>query len=81
MHIHSIHDEHDDAFRQALARSGALEPREPTTDLVAGRCVACRTHRRELLHDALRCARRSGKRQPLQQWHCWSFPPLLAHST
>jgi RNA polymerase sigma-70 factor (ECF subfamily) len=33
------HDEHDDAFRQALARSGALEPREPTTDLVAG-CAA-----------------------------------------
>ncbi len=36
MHIHSIHDEHDAAFREALARSGALDPREPTTDLVAG---------------------------------------------
>jgi hypothetical protein len=36
MHIHSTNDEHNDAFRQALARSGALDPRKPTTDLVAG---------------------------------------------
>ncbi|MBO9344029.1 MAG: hypothetical protein J7454_18940, partial [Roseiflexus sp.] len=59
MHIHSIHDEHDDAFRQALARSGALEPREPTTDLVAGAL-------RRLPHTPPRvAARRAALRQAL----------------
>jgi len=81
MHIHLTDDEHDDAFRQALARSGALDPREPTADLVAGAL-------RRLPHTSPRvaarraeCDRRSGERQPLQQWHCWSFPPLSAHLT
>jgi len=61
MHIHSIHDEHDDAFRQALARSGALEPREPTTDLVAGAL-------RRLPHTSPRvAARRAAMRQALGQ--------------
>ena len=61
MHIHSIHDEHDDAFRQALARSGALEPREPTTDLVAGAL-------RRLPHTSPRvAARRAAMRQAFRQ--------------
>jgi hypothetical protein len=59
MHIHSIHDEHDAAFRQALARSGALDPREPTTDLVAGAL-------RRLPHTPPRvAARRAALRQAL----------------
>ncbi len=61
MHIHSIHDEHDDAFRQALARSGALEPREPTTDLVAGAL-------RRLPHTSPRvAARRAAMRQAFRR--------------
>ena len=59
MHIHSTNDEHDAAFRQALARSGALEPREPTTDLVAGAL-------RRLPHTSPRvAARRAALRQAL----------------
>jgi hypothetical protein len=61
MHIHSIHDEHDAAFRQALARSGALDPREPTTDLVAGAL-------RRLPHTSPRvAARRAAMRQAFRQ--------------
>jgi hypothetical protein len=61
MHIHSIHDEHDAAFRQALARSGALDPREPITDLVAGAL-------RRLPHTPPRvAARRAALRQALGQ--------------
>ncbi len=61
MHSHSIHDEHDDAFRQALARSGALEPREPTTDLVAGAL-------RRLPHMSPRvAARRAAMRQAFRR--------------
>ena len=61
MHIHSIHDEHDDAFRQALARSGALDPREPTADLVAGAL-------RRLPHTSPRvAARRAAMRQALRR--------------
>lgn len=61
MHIHSTDDEHDDAFRQALARSGALDPREPTTDLVAGA-------RRRLPHTSPRvAARRAAMRQALRR--------------
>jgi len=59
MHIHLTDDEHDDAFRQALARSGALDPREPTTDLVAGAL-------RRLPHTSPRvAARRAALRQAL----------------
>jgi hypothetical protein len=61
MRIHSTNDEHDDAFRRALARSGALDPREPTTDLVAGTL-------RRLPHTSPRvAARRAAIRQALRR--------------
>ncbi len=61
MNIPSTNDEHDAALREALARSGALDPREPTTDLVAGAL-------RRLPHTSPRvAARRAAMRQTLRR--------------
>lgn len=61
MNIPSTNDEHDAALREALTRSGALDPREPTIDLVAGTL-------RRLPHTSPRvAARRAAMRQALRR--------------
>lgn len=61
MNIPSTNDEHDAALREALARSGALDPREPTIDLVAGAL-------RRLPHTSPRvAARRAAMRQAFRR--------------
>lgn len=61
MNIPSTNDEHDAALREALTHSGALDPREPTIDLVAGTL-------RRLPHTSPRvAARRAAMRQALRR--------------
>lgn len=61
MNIPSTNDEHDAALREALTRSGALDPREPTIDLVVGTL-------RRLPHTSPRvAARRAAMRQALRR--------------